>query len=108
MALPAGRVTSILEVLMPVDRPGVAKRVALEYVARMTPEGTSPGRFRPLCDQWVLWVFDGGRDNRPETPLTDFVRQTVAQAVEAGFEHAYGDSHRNEIDPRVIARLSIF
>lgn len=92
---------------MPVDRKGPAKRVALLNVRTETPEGTPAGQFRPVCDQAVMWVFDGGRDNRPNRDLlTTFVRQTVQDAVEAGLDHAYGDAHRGEIDPSVIARLA--
>ena len=94
---------------MPVDRQGPALRVALGHVAQATPEGTPPHSYRAVCDRLTTWVFEGGRDKKPQQgELTEFVRATVGHAVGAGLRHAYGDTHRGEIDPGVIARLAIF
>jgi hypothetical protein len=94
---------------MPVDRQGPALRVALEHVARATPEGTQPHAYRALCDRLATWVFEGGRSKKPQQgELTEFVRATVRHAVNAGLTHAYGDTHRGEIDPGVITRLILF
>lgn len=80
-------------------------RAAAQRVTTVTSDDGPDARFRTVCNDTVMWVFLGG-DRPPQEKLTDFVRQTATEAVEHGFRHAYGDAHRGEIDPKVIARLA--
>ncbi len=93
---------------MPEDRMTVAMRVALQGVENATPKSV-PAKYaqRQACSQMVLWVLLGGKANRPPAEQwTDFVCQTAGEAIEAGFARAYGDAHRDKIQPSVITRLA--
>jgi hypothetical protein len=87
-----------------MDRLSPARDDARLFLVRELPTGTPRAKLRGVCQQLVTWVFDGGK--RPEDQLTDFIRQTVKQAVNAGIEHAYGETHRDELDQSLLERLA--
>jgi hypothetical protein len=87
-----------------MDRLSPAKDNARLFLVRELPTGTPRAKLRGVCRQLVTWVFDGGE--RPEGQLTDFIRQTVEQAVNAGIEHAYSEAHRDELDQSLLERLA--
>ncbi len=87
---------------MAPSRLDVAERVARDDLNSLLPKGTSRGRLRSDCFARLAWVMRGG--NRPAIRTTPFVRRTVVQAVNVGLEHAYGDSHKSEIDPQIYVR----
>lgn len=88
---------------MSQTRIDVAETVARRELEFQLPEGTSLFLYRSFCYARVRWILRGG--NRPAGRSgTEFTRRTVTDAVNKGLEHAFGDSHRNEIDPDVIRR----
>lgn len=85
------------------SRIDVAETVARHDLEMQLPEGTSLFLYRQFCYARVHWILRGGE--RPAGRAgTAFTRRVVTDAVNKGLEHAFGDSHRHEIESTVIQR----
>lgn len=81
----------------------VAVVAASQYMEVEFPTRTPRVNLRSQCFSILKWVLSGG-DKPRGGAIPNFYTRLIVRSVNKGLEHAYGDSHKQEIDPQIYVR----